>query len=223
MDAVVKVGGSLSENPAALRRLCLELGELAKSFQLVIVPGGGKFADAVRELDAEFGLSPLAAHRMAILGMDQYGLFLAELCPNGQTCTTLAQTLSVAESGRLAVFLPSALLFESDPFEPSWNVTSDSIAAYIATQIGASKAVFVTDVDGIYSADPKTAPNPALLETISVQQLSSLGKRTSVDRYLPRFLRDKQLNCYVVNGSVPSRVGDVLKANPTISTHITQT
>jgi aspartokinase-like uncharacterized kinase len=47
MDAVIKIGGSLAEDPAALRALCNRLGEIAKKYRIVVVPGGGKFADVV--------------------------------------------------------------------------------------------------------------------------------------------------------------------------------
>ena len=61
MDAVIKVGGSLAEKPAALKALCTRLSEIAKEHSVVVVPGGGKFADAVRECDNQYGLSADAA------------------------------------------------------------------------------------------------------------------------------------------------------------------
>ncbi len=39
MDAVVKVGGSLAENPEVLIGLCAKLSLLAKKYGLVVVPG----------------------------------------------------------------------------------------------------------------------------------------------------------------------------------------
>ena len=45
------------------------------------MPGGGPFADAVREFDRAMGLSSDAAHWMAILAMDQYAHVLAERIP----------------------------------------------------------------------------------------------------------------------------------------------
>ena len=51
MEAVLKVGGSLVEDPISLTRLCQELSALAKAHKIVIVPGGGKFGDTVRKLD----------------------------------------------------------------------------------------------------------------------------------------------------------------------------
>ena len=81
-EAVVKVGGSLGARPRTLRRLMSTLAVLARRHPLVVVPGGGPFADQVRRADRRFGLGDSPAHWMAILAMDQYAHLLASL-PNG--------------------------------------------------------------------------------------------------------------------------------------------
>ena len=70
LDAVVKLGGSLHELGAAPATLA-ELVALARSSNLLVVPGGGPFADAVRRACAEADPGPGAAHWMAVLAMDQ--------------------------------------------------------------------------------------------------------------------------------------------------------
>ncbi len=220
MDAVIKVGGSLTEYPAALRELCAKIGDLAKKFRLIVVPGGGKFADVVREMDREFALPNNLSHRMAILGMDQYGLALSSLIPNACVFNELDQAPSIAEAKLVPVFLPSQLLLDCDPFEPSWNVTSDSIAAYVAVQAGATKLILVTDVDGIFTKNPKEHSNTKLLKHISTEELASLTERTSVDRALPHFLFKNPLRCYAVNGKYPERVEALLAGQETASTLI---
>lgn len=220
MDAVIKIGGSLSADPAALKALGKALSEIALKRRFVVVPGGGKFADAVRELDAKFDLPALVSHRMAILAMDQYGLLLSHIIPNSQVCRSVKEVFAVSGAGGVPVFLPAAWLLERDPFTPSWEVTSDSIAAYIATQIEASKVVFATDVDGIFDQDPKRNPNAKLLNVVSARELFNFGRRTSVDTFLPRFLLEHPLDCYVVNGKFLDRVQAVLADDPAVCTHI---
>jgi aspartokinase-like uncharacterized kinase len=56
-----------------------------------VVPGGGEFADVVRCLDERFSLTCGVSHRMAILGMDQYGLLLSDLMPNSVTVCKLEE------------------------------------------------------------------------------------------------------------------------------------
>ncbi len=161
----------------------------------------------------------MVSHRMAILAMDQYGLLLCGVVPEARACDSLKAVRDASGSGRLAVFLPSKFLSRSDPFEPSWDVTSDSIAAFIAHRLSAEKTVFVTDVDGIFIADPKSGET-ALLEEVSVETLLKLPSRTSVDRHLPRFLSVKPMDCYVVNGKYPDRVTAVLSGRTTVCTRI---
>ena len=75
---VVKVGGGLSSAPGALDAVGTALAAAGRRHRIVVVPGGGPFADAVRDFERRERLSPDAAHWMAILGMDQYAHVLAE-------------------------------------------------------------------------------------------------------------------------------------------------
>ena len=134
-SVVVKVGGSLAMYPESLRALCKKLSALSKKHRLVVVPGGGEFADAVRAVDKRFNLSSEASHRMAILGMDQYGLMLADLIPDSVAVVELEEIAKALDAGKVPVFLPSKILFSEDPLENSWDVTSDSIAIYIAHRL----------------------------------------------------------------------------------------
>jgi aspartokinase-like uncharacterized kinase len=142
MLTVVKVGGSLGRDDA-LRAFCTTLGELAERHELRIVPGGGEFADAVRDADRRFGLTDATAHRMAILGMEQFGLLLRDLLPS---------------PARDAVVMPASLALDDLP--ESWDVTSDSIAAWVAREVDAHRLVLVKQADG-HGVDPYL---PTLLE-----------------------------------------------------------
>jgi len=220
MVEIIKVGGSLSEDSASLTTLCQELGALAKSYRMLVVPGGGKFADVVREFYHNFVLSDTVVHKMAILSMDQFGLFLSSITPNSQITYLLEEARSLSSAGILPIILPSRLMFQKDPLEHSWNVTSDSIAAYIAGLLLAKKLILVTDVDGIFTEDPKKDPNARMIEKLSVNELLGWSKRTSVDKFLPRMLLKTRVDCYVVSGKHPERIKAILKGEKTICTQI---
>jgi len=220
VDAVIKVGGSLAENPKVLNALGDELCLIAKTHSVVVVPGGGKFADVVRELDSKFALSASLSHKMAILAMDQYGMFLSHVVPDCRSCDSLEAAQKIAKEGAVPIFLPSKLFSQEDPFEPSWDVTSDSIAAYTAVKVNAVMAIFVTDVNGIFTKDPKKHADAKLLQKISAHELASSGERTSVDKFLPNFLMENPLDCYVVNGEYPKRIAAVLSNQETVCTQI---
>lgn len=210
MDAVVKVGGSLAEEPERLKTLCRKLRKLADKYDLVVVPGGGRFADAVRDLDQRFNLSCGMSHKMSILGMDQFGLLLAQIIPNSCATYSLEDALQLSETEAVPIFLPSRFMFKEDPLKNSWDVTSDSIAAYVAGRLHATKIVLVKDVDGIFTEDPKTSEHAVLLEQLSAEELLKLNKQTSVDRFLATLLLESPVDCYVVNGNYPERVEAVL-------------
>jgi aspartokinase-like uncharacterized kinase len=216
---VVKVGGSLANQPQKLRALCNKLCELSLKHALVMVPGGGEFADTVRQFDKRFSLSNQASHKMAILGMDQYGWLLLDLIPAAVASTGLQEARKALAEGKLAVFLPAKFMLKGDPLENSWSVTSDSIALYIAHRLYAKRLMLVTDVDGVYYADPKTNPKATLIEEISSHKLSTL-KRTSVDSALAGLLLKWRMDCFVLNGAYPDRVEAVLEGQKTVYTHI---
>jgi 5-(aminomethyl)-3-furanmethanol phosphate kinase len=217
---IVKVGGSLALNPEKLRALCTKLNEVSKKQGLIVVPGGGEFADVVRCLDMRFSLSSSVSHRMAILGMDQYGILLSDLIPNSVTVSKLEEIKHFLDLGRLPIFLPSNLLFKEDQLEKSWKVTSDSIAVYLADQLQALKVLLVTDVDGVYTKDPKKCPDAQLIKNLSASQLFAMNKRTSVDQTLPKMLVKTSINCFVVNGLFPERVEAVLEGRDEVCTQI---
>ena len=53
---VLKVGGSLALYPEKLKALCTELSLFSKKHRMIVVPGGGEFADVVRSLRQAFFL-----------------------------------------------------------------------------------------------------------------------------------------------------------------------
>jgi hypothetical protein len=219
---VVKVGGSLALFPDKLRSLCAKLAELSRSHRLILVPGGGEFADIVRNLDTRFHLSPKVSHRMAILGMDQYGLLLADLISNSILVNNLENVQGVLDSGRLPVFLPAASLSFEDELENSWDVTSDSITLYIAEKLHSPKVILVTDVDGIYTCDPKKFSDAKLISELSARRLLEMDKRTSVDKFLPKLLLQLKIDCFVVNGNFPQRIEGIINEKEMVCTLITR-
>ena len=217
---LVKVGGSLALYPEKLRALSTKLSEISKRHRLIVVPGGGEFTDVVRCLDERFSLSCGVSHRMAILGMDQFGLLLSDLTHNSVTVSKLEEIKYFLDLGKLPIFLPSNLLHSEDPLKNSWEVTSDSIAVYIADRLQVPKVLLVTDVNGVYPNDPNTNPAAKLIKELSASELLKMNKRTSVDITLPKMLLKLPIDCFVVNGLFPERVEAILDGQDTVCTLI---
>jgi aspartokinase-like uncharacterized kinase len=134
---VVKLGGSLHDSPALRDRLA-ELATLPGPGRIV-VPGGGPFADMVRRLQRRLGYDDLAAHRMAILAMQQFGLALHALEPR----LSLAETEPELRAALAAIWLPWRLAGLAPEIAASWDITSDSLACWLATRLGARRLVLV--------------------------------------------------------------------------------
>ena len=221
MDAtVIKVGGSLALNPQKLKILCRTLSNISQKQRLIIVPGGGEFADTVRALDKRFDLSVQSSHQMAILAMDQYGYLLANLVGNSCIIDKLENIKKVLDSGKLPILLSSYYFASSDPLPNSWDITSDSIAVHIAGQLGACRIVLITNVDGIFTKDPRKFADAKLISKLSAKDLESFEKRTSVDKYSHKLLSETKIECYVINGLYPKRIEDLLDHKKTICTLI---
>jgi aspartokinase-like uncharacterized kinase len=141
---VVKVGGGLlsAEGLDGLRRACAEVLVLARTRPVLVVPGGGPFADAVRAVDAEVGLTDATAHALALRAMDQLGVLLAPLLPGAELLCELAAPAA------LGLLLATPAFTGRPEIPESWDVTSDSLAVLAAGAIGAEEAVLLKPVDG---------------------------------------------------------------------------
>lgn len=210
LDAVLKIGGSLSRGPG-LTALCSQISRLAKAHHLLVVPGGGDFAEQVREADRRFQLDDTAAHCMALLAMDQYGYLLNQLIGGSYLTADLESACSSAEVEEVAVLLPSALVMHEDPLPHSWDVTSDTIAAWICRRAACSRLVLLKDVDGLLNPE-------GLIREMTVTQLAEHAG--GVDAHLSNFLKSSSLDVWVINGLHPERLSELMQTYCTIGTRI---
>ncbi len=219
---VIRIGGSLSKSKATLKKLFNVLAEISKTHKFLVVPGGGAFADLVREVYHKFHISEDVAHWSAILAMDQMGFFFSKVHPNIRIVNEWKEALQT-ELGTIPVLLPSKIMLDNDPLPHSWDVTSDSIAAYIAHITNTKKLFILTDVDGVFTSDPKIQPDSELIDEISAEELAQKNVTTSVDKVFPNLVSKYKLECLVLNGKVPGRLIQALKNKKVKGTHIYST
>jgi aspartokinase-like uncharacterized kinase len=139
----VKVGGGMLSRPSVFNRVTAAIGEAARGRRLAIVPGGGPFADAVRHMFNRFKIGDEAAHWMAILGMDQYAHALTARISGAVLVEGAGELAHALTAGRIPVLAPYRWLRAADPLPHSWEVTSDSIAAWFAGVLGARRLVLI--------------------------------------------------------------------------------
>jgi hypothetical protein len=210
-DAVLKIGGSLSRH-ASLTFLCKEISRLGAHHRLLVVPGGGEFADQVRDACRRYDLKETAAHCMALLAMDQYGYLLNSLIARSCLTADLLSSCRAAESGKAAILLPSAPVIRADPLPHSWEVTSDTIAAWVAQRTHCRRLILLKDVDGLLAGERE------IIEELTVAQLATHSG--GVDPYLSRFLASAKLETWVISGLRPERLSELLETARTTGTRI---
>lgn len=141
---VVKLGGSHAGGPR-LRDIVAAIAGASRP--CVVVPGGGPFADAVRAAQHAIGFDDGAAHRMALLAMCQFGEALASFHPRLVPANGLARTRELLAQDAVPVWMPWPVGDGLDEVPASWDITSDSLAAWLGTRLGAARLLLLKSTD----------------------------------------------------------------------------
>ncbi len=126
-----------------------------KFLNVAVLVGGGEAADLVRRWDLQFRLSDSVAHTLAIEAMSLNASLLASLHDRLVLVNSLAEWRSLHDSSpdTLAVLHPTNIVAELEPIHAAlpqtWNVTSDSLAAWIAVCCDVPQLLMLksTDID----------------------------------------------------------------------------
>ena len=153
MKCVVKLGGSLIKNAEILN--CIRKIERWSS-QIIIVPGGGQFADTVRSSQSQWQLNDSIAHYMSVLAMQQTALLIHGLSPSLPIMTSLEY---LNKNVPIRIWSPQIMDLESAGLPHSWDLTADSIAAWLASFWRADRLILV-----------KSAPIDPLASIYELQQ-----------------------------------------------------
>jgi 5-(aminomethyl)-3-furanmethanol phosphate kinase len=176
---VVKLGGSLAFSSDLQQWI---VACTACAGRVVIVPGGGPFADTVRSAQAQMQLDDVAAHQMAVLAMEQFGRALASrnaLLALADTADAIRHCLA---RQHVAVWSPARMVFGARDIAPSWDVTSDSLAAWLSGSIGATRLLVVKSV--------------ALASRRECCE--SLVAAGVLDKAFPQYLRSRAVRCSIL-------------------------
>ncbi|HZP10118.1 hypothetical protein [Methyloceanibacter sp.] len=168
---VVKLGGSVIRSPDLASWLEAIVDARAP---VVVVPGGGALADEVRACQASLGFGDGAAHRMALLAMDQLAWAIASLRQGFEVGATEEDLRAALDRGLIAVWAPYALVAERTDIEESWRVTSDSLALWLAGRLGARACYLIKSI-------ARPGQNGASAD--------ELARRRIVDEAFPAMLR----------------------------------
>jgi len=177
---IVKLGGSLLGTPELNE--WLEVLSRHGDGKIVIVPGGGLLADAVRECQRMSNCSDLVAHKMAVMAMDQFGVLMSDL---NKDLVIASNELEIAERGwqhRAIIWLPSEMVLADETIPTTWQVTSDSLAAWLAGKLNAEHLILVKS-------------ERLELDQISLERLTKEG---FVDEHFGDYIVGKEFNTWVL-------------------------
>lgn len=196
--AVVKLGGSLAGAPSCGGWL----EALAASRQsLVLVPGGGPFARAVRTAQQAMGFDDVIAHRLALRAMEQFAIALCACA--GRLSRRLVPAASreaiaaALDEGHIPVWLPEAMALAAPEIEDSWAMTSDSLAAWLASDLHASLLLLIKSCD-VLAASP-----------------GDLAARGVVDPLFPALCARSRARVFVAGPSALPGAAAILRAGGT--------
>jgi aspartokinase-like uncharacterized kinase len=173
---VIKVGGSLfdwNQLPIALGRWL----DAQSSACNVLVAGGGALADVIRQADATHALGEQIAHELCVELLGVTARLLEALLAGRAPRVAFSDLQEQRTANRLpdsCVLDVRGILLGIESAAPAtslphtWNVTSDSIAAWVACALAADELVLLK------SDDPP-----------GDQSLDALAAAEYVDRYFP--------------------------------------
>src|SRR5438132_8282452 len=253
---LVKLGGSVvtekahlrTPRSAAIRRLARELASLGEP--LLVVHGAGSYGHilASRHRLNEGGSRPARRAAAARVQADVRvlnALVVGALNPTALSAVPMPPAAVVSlDDGRVSTMdLPPFLEFASMEFTPvtfgdvvrdvrrGFSVCSgDLMMLELARAFRPDRAVFVADVDGLFTADPKRRRDARLLDKVSEADLSKIefssAKRTDVTGSIEGKVRRMfeiaahTGECLIVNGNVKNRVRDALRGRRVVGTRI---
>ncbi|PPK75303.1 amino acid kinase family protein [Methylobacter tundripaludum] len=139
---IIKLGGSLSRSDTLVN--CLNAVE--KNYQgraVVIVPGGGAFADQVRLAQQQWQFDDTTAHHMALLAMQQMALMFKGLKPDFAIADTVLAIQDQLDRKKTVIWSPDIIELDNAGIEASWDITSDSLAAWLAKTVLATELILI--------------------------------------------------------------------------------
>lgn len=215
MKVVFRIGGSVIASPpnAEIIRNYVDLVKNMKKqgHQLVVVVGGGSTARDFIKIAKDLGLSEPDQDEVAICVSRLFAqLFASKLGDLGPRVPpkSVDDAVDLLGSGRVVVM---------GGVRP--GMTTDAVAAIVAERIGADLLVKASDVDGVYTKDPKKHPDAEKIDRLGFDDLKRLfeldrhraGINQILDPEAVRILEKSRIRMVVVNGFRPENVLLALK------------
>ena len=201
---VVSIGGSVlipeKDDAAYIKALADMLKDVAKEVCLMVVCGGGKIARYYTVTGGELGGSTYQLDELGIgvtrINAGLLSIALGDAGFGGRIPLTAEECASMATPGKVAVMGGT---------EPGH--TTDAVAAMIAKDCGAVRVVNASNVDAVYTDDPRKNPDAKRLSRMTIDELKSIvydehgaGKSSVFDPLGVKIAKENRIDILMVNG-----------------------
>ncbi|MFX1260149.1 MAG: hypothetical protein ACFFAN_20050 [Promethearchaeota archaeon] len=213
---IVKIGGKILENSEDLNATITQFKKLLSKKRIqkiIIIPGGGSYANFVRKVDLRLNIEDDLAHWMAILAMEQNGIFLSQQYKEIKCIKNIDELKK--SNLTISVFLPYEFLSRNDELPHSWDITSDSITLYIASQLGIDECLLIKDIDGIFTIENEFIKEISTKEYKKLKNSNKLSflrqnderlkHSKPIDSYLTKLIDKYKIPCVILNGKTKNK------------------
>ena len=211
MNVVVKIGVHLIStrdgiNIDLFKRYSRLFSEIYDGGRWCIVVGGGeearRYVKAARSLGVNESICDLIAVKVTRINALLLASLLGERAIQ-KIPESLEELIQYSSRGRIVVM---------GGLQPGQSTIA--VSALAAEAINADKLIVATDVDGIYTDDPKLNPDARLLEEVTLSQLMKIVEKTShkageyklIDMVAYKVLSRSHIQTIYLNGIDPENV-----------------
>ena len=215
-NLVIKLGGHLIStlrgiNLNLLKAYASLLSSLYSGGRWCIIVGGGEEARRYIQAARNLGLSESLCDSIAVKITRIHARILAALIGEKayqEIPESLEEIIEYASLGRIVV---------AGGLQPAQSTTA--VAALAAEALKAEKLIIATDVDGVYTSDPKKDPDAKLLEKVTLSKLEEIlsesphvaGEYKLIDMLALKILRRSKIRTIVLNGNKPENLEKAIR------------
>ncbi|MFW9874676.1 MAG: hypothetical protein ACFFG0_16335 [Candidatus Thorarchaeota archaeon] len=211
--ALIKIGGSILDDFENLNSTISQFSQLFEKDvigKIILIPGGGSFANFIRKAYSELKFTNELAHWMSIVSMNYNGIELGKKFPKLEVLEEYNKLKEIGKS--FFIFLPYRFLKENDKLPHSWDVTSDSITLFLAKKLGLNECFLIKDIDGILDEKNQVIKELSTLEFKKMKESSKLpqikpsddklkNQSRPTDPYILTLIEKYKISCVILNGA----------------------
>ncbi|MEM2282733.1 MAG: UMP kinase [Candidatus Hadarchaeales archaeon] len=190
--------------------------KLREKHEVLVVTGGGRTARRYIEVAKELGLSEIECHQVGIWATRLNALLLSLALGSKEVQTELGKAALLPLSGGVPV------MGGTTPGQ-----TTDAVAAMLAQMSRSDLLIFFSDVDGVYTADPKRDPSAKKIDRIRAEDLVKLvdvavqpGMRIIIDPIAARIVLGSKIKTLFLGRKELERLPEIVEGAPHTGTEV---